>query len=618
MDPSNSSWETYHYTPLPSKLTTRVVELKAGIGGAMVECQLRVVDLEKNPPPPYEAISYVWGSSDRCIDMCCEGKHLSITRNLSQVLKQLRFPRMTRTVWADAICIDQEHAEERGFQVEIMSKVYSNAEQVLIWLGDDDRGEASDAFAFVEELFTDPRYQKHIMYDGPLHPSRESERLAYGVIGYLRNTRKLKCLDGILQRHWFRRIWVVQEVALARRAVLICGEYRCDWEKFSNVVTWLFASACRREYVSLKNGWAHCACLRDCAKSARKFDVGKRWWAAERFAASDELVCQLDVYGRLFSATEKSDFLYAALWHPLWRDIPGLLPSVAPNYTLTPAQVFLGFTLEIIRQSKRCSVLSLASLSHCVGEFADLPTWVARWDNNVNQLNQLILPSPPTAEKGSDASKASFVECEFLEASKTLRIKGIAFDIVASRSATWEMAWFNAHNKRYIQNPTPFISGWMLEHEWYNNKALRRAMTAICTCSGERVAPGSVRFNASVARFAHEVFRTNRPSLLQALDKQRSLLKAKPEAANRCLASIEPNRCVFFTERGSYGNGPACTRAGDVVCVLFGGRTPLLLRPCGGKRSRIVGDCYVHELMRGRLLDRFGCGEVSAEWFDVI
>ena len=604
--------DKYRYSRLPSGLTTRILELKAGKGDMPLECQLRVVDLSKHPPPQYEAISYFWGDPIKYMKIDCNEKFLPITSNLWQALKTLRDTCRTRNVWADAVCIDQDDQVERGFQVGIMKQIYSKAERVLVWLGEDARGQAKGAFAFIEELEGNLQYQKHILYDGPLHPSVESRQLANDVVESRRKSLNFKSLDWILQKPWFQRIWVVQEVSLAKEAVLICGEHTCNWEKFANVVTWVFASAFPSGFVQSKNGWAHCACLRDCLRGARKVGAGKQWWNEERFLAADELVCQLYVYGRLFSATERSDLLYATLWHPLWSGLPDL--SISPDYAMAPATVFMNFTLQILEKSGRCTILSLASISHREGGLTGLPSWVARWDD----VNQLILPSPPTANKGLDASRNSRARWSFLQKSLTLQIDGIFFDVVISRSTTWETAGLCADDARYIHDPEPFMSGWLMQHEWYANEALAVALTAICACSGERVAPVFDRRGKAASHFAYEIFVRNRRSLLKSLPKQNFLQERDPDSAHQFHASIEPNRCIFSTEHGSYGNGPPCTQAGDFVCVLFGGKSPLLLRSFDNDQFRVVGDCYVDEIMHGELMDKFDRGETVAQSFNLV
>lgn len=61
---------------------------------------------------------------------------------------------------------------------------------------------------------------------------------------------------------------------------------------------------------------------------------------------------------------------------------------------------------------------------------------------------------------------------------------------------------------------------------------------------------------------------------------------------------------IARTGRGLIGTVPRSARAGDLVCVLYGGQTPFVLRqdPSGEALYRLVGDCYVHGLMNGEAL----------------
>ena len=40
------------------------------------------------------------------------------------------------SLWIDAICIDQSHAEEKSHQVAMMLDIYRNADRVYAWLGE--------------------------------------------------------------------------------------------------------------------------------------------------------------------------------------------------------------------------------------------------------------------------------------------------------------------------------------------------------------------------------------------------------------------------------------------------------------------------------------------------
>ena len=56
------------------------------------------------------------------------------------------------------------------------------------------------------------------------------------------------------------------------------------------------------------------------------------------------------------------------------------------------------------------------------------------------------------------------------------------------------------------------------------------------------------------------------------------------------------HRTVYITERGALGLGTDNVQIGDVVCILFGGTVPFVLRP-QAHYWHFVGDCYVEEIM---------------------
>jgi hypothetical protein len=66
------------------------------------------------PKPFCEAISYAWGA-DEIMDTIFVGHtRIGIRRNLWTALQNLRYLDVPRTIWVDAICINQNNIEERG------------------------------------------------------------------------------------------------------------------------------------------------------------------------------------------------------------------------------------------------------------------------------------------------------------------------------------------------------------------------------------------------------------------------------------------------------------------------------------------------------------------------
>ncbi|KAK3339433.1 heterokaryon incompatibility protein-domain-containing protein, partial [Neurospora tetraspora] len=168
-----------------------------------IHCRLFCTTLDSKGTRLYEALSYVWGSEDKPCSIFINGCNLAIGENLYAALLHLRDHSIERTIWIDAICINQEDQEEKGHQVQSMAKIYAKASRVIVWLGEEAAGsdQALEGIRIAAEL----------------------------------STRRLDNKAGILtllQRPWFRRIWVLQEVAAARHILIKCGSAEVDGSAF--------------------------------------------------------------------------------------------------------------------------------------------------------------------------------------------------------------------------------------------------------------------------------------------------------------------------------------------------------------------------------------------------
>lgn len=129
--------ERYKHTPLQSPGSIRLLELlPSSARDAPLTCKIREIRLKK-ARSQYEALSYVWGGKQGSEPILCDGQELLVTPNCRDALITLRRRYFKRTLWIDAICIDQtpEGELERNHQVKVMGQVYNNASTVLIWLG---------------------------------------------------------------------------------------------------------------------------------------------------------------------------------------------------------------------------------------------------------------------------------------------------------------------------------------------------------------------------------------------------------------------------------------------------------------------------------------------------
>ncbi|KAI0873283.1 heterokaryon incompatibility protein-domain-containing protein [Hypoxylon argillaceum] len=130
------------YTRLdPSKKQIRLLKLMNGEWNDRIRCELYVVSLQDSPK--YEALSYVWGPLTDLVDIDVNGVTFSATQNLHAALRRLRDHiwrgpdyEESRALWVDAICINQQDAEEKAHQVQLMGDIYSQTAKGLFWLGE--------------------------------------------------------------------------------------------------------------------------------------------------------------------------------------------------------------------------------------------------------------------------------------------------------------------------------------------------------------------------------------------------------------------------------------------------------------------------------------------------
>ncbi|KAF2091412.1 HET-domain-containing protein, partial [Saccharata proteae CBS 121410] len=169
----------------------RILRLEAGPsrinGPPIVHCRLEHQFLSQNPT--YEALSYAWGSPKRPRTIFLNDRPIRVTKGLEAALRQfaseIRDAKESPLLWVDALCINQRDDKEKSQQVTQMARIYSNAKQVLIWLG----RESDDSSLAMETLDW-----LHGMYE--------------------------TALESLTGRAWFRRIWVIQEVTLSKIATV--------------------------------------------------------------------------------------------------------------------------------------------------------------------------------------------------------------------------------------------------------------------------------------------------------------------------------------------------------------------------------------------------------------
>lgn len=137
MDTTEYSGPAQLYSPLADADEIRLLHLLPSTRqDPVVECTIKHFNLKWDLH--YEALSYMWGSPTSSNSIEINGKTCSIRENLFSALLHLRHWHTPRTLWIDALCINQEDNSERNHQVHQMGRIYQSALNVVVWLGPSD------------------------------------------------------------------------------------------------------------------------------------------------------------------------------------------------------------------------------------------------------------------------------------------------------------------------------------------------------------------------------------------------------------------------------------------------------------------------------------------------
>jgi hypothetical protein len=217
--------QAYIYRLFSNENSIRLFVLDPGPSDAAISGNLIHVFIPNRPP--YEALSYCWGSSSKpCKIMTDEGT-ISITSSLHAALLCLRLPDASRTLWIDAVCIDQSSNSEKSSQILLMPSIYSLATLVIVYLGPFSHS-SSTVPAFLDRIAA--------VDFGPNQPENVA-RISLSERGLpAAGDPAWIPYRAFWRRPWFHRMWIIQEFVLARDVLLVCGEWELGWMRMFDAV----------------------------------------------------------------------------------------------------------------------------------------------------------------------------------------------------------------------------------------------------------------------------------------------------------------------------------------------------------------------------------------------
>lgn len=264
--------EGYQYRRLESPSTIRLLKILPDLINGEIACTLQHVNTDEFPDTPYTTLSYCWGDKTPTntiylgdagddpvvpVRLHKQGLHKNLWEFLDQMYHQMKQTgEPPFFLWTDFLCLDQQNKGERSEQVSRMDEIYSSGMRTISWLGrpqhpssmgtpSSGAGTGTGTVDLTEAQMDWIREwvaKKQKLIDVyalsslPWHDLNNFWLASYkpDKPRYYRDfvDKAFISLANILSLPYWTRVWVVQEVALAKRVDLMFGSKTLDFAQF--------------------------------------------------------------------------------------------------------------------------------------------------------------------------------------------------------------------------------------------------------------------------------------------------------------------------------------------------------------------------------------------------
>jgi hypothetical protein len=625
--------------PLPNPSSyIRLIKLLPADVNAPLRCHVFTA-----PPtslPKYKAISYVWGEQTKSASLAVRTTSLNfseffITPSLEVAMKEFRQELEPVVLWIDQICINQDDLAERNAQVLLMHHIYSQAEEVLIWLGLPAHGsdELVDTLQLLGEqvrnwgiedyipLKRHPELAKIIACENPKDPkTMEFRRLCkhYG------STLDLLALKAWSERAWFSRTWTIQEFCLGRRAIFACGKKRIDMD-----LVWLARLLLQpftaydltqplpspKEMDEIRERMRQKRDLDNDPGSAL-YPMRRKWQNIRNETVKSPTLYQVlqTIYVQhehvARGATNAKDRIYGLLALPCDTQALGIQPDYLDSTSV--GTVYINTAAAIIQSGD----IDLLGLSQFPKENQNLPSWTPDWCAKIKPSFSFEASSPNTEPLFSACGSSAQVTVAIKD-NHLLELHGYIVDKIERVGRTWERVEkrtdFNLVAFQLFLSEVEVMCklSTMRGHNIYGSKERQaEAFWRVPIGDLEETRDMNVRRARSTFveeyHFCIESLQCEAEAALPAAqetpayrERYQRLLSSSLRYTKRVYNMFD--RRPFLSSTGYVGMGPTSMEPNDVIVVFCGSRVPYALRPKGDKFI-LLGEAYCDGAMDGEIV----------------
>ena len=662
----------YERLKFPSH-TIRLIELEKGHPGDELRCQFGVFrfredDFDSNSPvlkyklaPPFEALSYYWGDDTMNHPISLQGCRKFVTASLDDILRALRQPQTSRWIWIDQLCINQleKTPYEKPPQILLMTKIYTRASSVPIWIGCAKESTKTAISAIETACRQKPSVESirfGIYKDSPPGVTRDSLKTA--AEGFSEATlmsfhlvsmqdfsmlpsagsKEGNAMVEFFNQKWFFRCWTFQEVVLSRTATIYCGNHKVSWEN----AAW---ASCLLEHVPDAFYKGDELAGVHAAKTTWFYQLG--YLSAKTTPPLIELLATSSGHNK---ATDPSDKIFGHLGiakETANKEISEVDGALRPRYAALPpykisfeeklklweiwaVKVYTDLAFYYIDTTKNLAILSHVHHTASSALAPNCPSWVPRW--NRERPRYQIWQYQDTPQTGLRANgkmrlidysiqeKAGHVTLDLqgYELYTVDQVSGVLSEADMKTPATAEQE--PSPDYRWIWKLNQLASCYLTEEEELKKESL--ILTAGRRGFGHDPIGNGIEKESSETEHVNDYAslvtllcrqeladptRVEGKEWFEEVIEKLSLIAAGGNGINfgeQAMRACE-GRQFFATQGGRVGLAPSSTKPLDRVCVLFGGNVPFILRPLTEEPGffTLVGECFMPEIMFGEEMD---------------
>lgn len=561
-----------------------------------IRCSFSLVSLQDDAE--YEALSYVWGKAEATASILLNEMSFPVTGHLESILYYLRYRDRERILWIDALCIDQNSISERSQQVSVMHEIYSEASQVVAYLGDAWEGVDS---AFKIMAFAGSHPDLHwITPSGPSIRSYEPD---------LESPLHSDSFARILAAPWWTRLWTVQEFLLARRVIFMCGKHTFRAHDLKQFL----------RYCVVHNG--NCCGVTDSINppSSGIYKLNETFITVTKLLTLDTgTKFASSGFSRVVSlfrsreCSDPCDKIYALLG----MTSAELRASISIDYNRSTSDLYS----EVTTAASKQGLEFLSWLYGTRNESLKLPSWVLDISTPLSEFANMCFATRVTVSQdlfcATRDSRAAFNSIGSGKATtSTVFLDRISHAI--PRPAIGLKGHFKERRREWVDECWDVASTRKDSSEPYSCRTCAFWRT-LCGSTGAKVVAATSPSHRLVTSKDKKVF--NRWNAHIRTDMYRNRTPTEDKEVRKFDSAfniVTVGRNFAITERGYIGWVPSQTQKGDWVVLFSGGRVPYIIREVSPSSTvytsdssnggtgyyEFLGDTYIHGIMHGEAYD---------------